>query len=99
MRDDRNSSIPYSKSIAAIKATPIREEGIAHITVQKEKSVLKLMKEFNVTPYTIPDKKKTAQIEQSNRSERLTSEEEENHDDQSNPPPNSSDEGKFIHLI
>ena len=93
MRDDRNSSIPYAKSIAAIKATPIREEGIAHITVQKEKSVLKLMKEFNVTPYTLPDKRKKAQPEQSARSERLTSDEEEN---QSDPQQISSDEGENL---
>ena len=88
MRDDNNTSIPYTKSVAAIKATHVREDGVASITVQKKVSILNLMKANEVTPYELPGKKKTARAEK----ERLTSDEEANLSEYHDGPQISSPE-------
>ena len=74
LRQDGNTSIPYSKTIGAIKATNVRELEVAWITVQKMVSVQSLMKEMDIVPYVLPSRR---ELHKKITTERLTSSEDE----------------------
>ena len=75
----------------------IREPPVEWITVQQNKSILKMMKENGVTPYVLPKNRSLHQkvIED----ERLTSEDEEGNEQSEvyhKGPQISSDESEYI---
>ena len=74
LRKDGNTSIPYSKTVGAIKATNVREQEVAWITVQKMVSVQSLMKEMDIVPYVLPSRR---ELHKKVTMERLTSSEDE----------------------
>ena len=97
LRDSGNANIPYSLKIGAIKALEIREPPVEWITVQQNKSILKMMKENGVTPYVLPKNRSLHQKVQED--ERLTSEDEDQTDQTEvyhKGPQISSDESKYL---
>ena len=100
MRDNGNANIPYSLKIGAIKGLEIREPPVEWITVQQNKSILKMMKENGVTPYVLPKNRSLHQKIQED--ERLTSEDEDQNeqtDEYHQGPQISSDDSEYLFKI
>ena len=74
LRNSGNTSIPYSRTIGAIKATNVRELEVAWITVQKSATIQTYMKEQNIEPYILPGRRA---LHKKQSKESLTSSEDE----------------------